>query len=77
MNAPNLQNDQRETAHTNFSKVALLSADQTVNKILRAVKKKKNRLILGVDAHIVFTIRKLFPGLAPKIIQAIFSKATF
>ena len=77
MNAPNLQNDQREAVHTNFSKYALLSADQTVNKILRAVQRKKNRLILGVDAHMVYSIRKLFPGSCPKIIQAIFSKTPF
>jgi short-subunit dehydrogenase len=76
-NAPNLQSDQREAAHNNFSKFALLSADQTTKKILRAVLKGKNRLILGADAHIVYSIRKIFSMSFPKIIQAIFSKATF
>ncbi len=76
-NAPNLENDQREAAHKNFSKYALLSADQTVKKILRAVQKKKSRLIIGIDAHAVHTMRKLFPNSYPKIIQAIFKQATF
>lgn len=75
-NAPNPSDDQRDTAHANFNKYTLLGAEQTVSKILRAVQKKK-RLILGVDAHLVYTIRKLFPGIYPKIIQAIFSNVTF
>lgn len=76
-NAPNLTDDQRKAAHANFDKVAMLGTDQAVGKILRAVQKKKNRLILGTDARLVVTIRKLFPGSYPKIIQAIFSKASF
>jgi NAD(P)-dependent dehydrogenase (short-subunit alcohol dehydrogenase family) len=76
-NAPNLAADERETAHANFSKYATLDADKTARKILRAVQKKKGRLILGVDAHAVYTIRKLFPGRFPKILRAIFSQATF
>lgn len=76
-NAPNLPGDQREATHAIFSKYARLSADQTASKILRAVQKKKNRLILGVDAHLVHTIKKLFPGAYPRIIQAIFSQAMF
>jgi hypothetical protein len=41
------------------------------------VQKKKNRVILGVDAKIVNSIRQLFPNNFPTIIQAIFSQATF
>ena len=77
MNAPNLEESQREAAHDNFSKYALLDADKTVRRILKAVQKKKNRIILGVDAHLVYTIKKLFPKSFPKIIHAIFSQATF
>jgi short-subunit dehydrogenase len=76
-NAPNLGDDQRESAHASFSKVAFLDSDDVAHRILLAVRKKKNRLILGVDAKLVYTIHNLFPRNSPKIIKAIFSKATF
>jgi NAD(P)-dependent dehydrogenase (short-subunit alcohol dehydrogenase family) len=76
-NAPNLADNQRAAAHRSFSKFATLDADKTAGKILRAVRKKKARLILGVDAHVVYTIRKLFPSRFPKILGAIFSQAKF
>ncbi len=76
-NAPNLPDDQREAAHTSFNKVALLSADKCVSKILRAVQKKKNHLVVGADARLVYAIKKLFPGRYPRIIQAIFSQSPF
>ena len=75
--APNLADDEREAAHAIFSKYATLDADKTAGKILRAVQKKKGRLILGVDAHLVYTIRKLFPGRFPKILGAVFKQAWF
>ena len=76
-NAPNLTDDKREAAHASFSKVAFLDSDEAARKILHAVRKKKSRLILGVDAKLVTTIRNLFPRSSPKIIKAIFSKAAF
>jgi NAD(P)-dependent dehydrogenase (short-subunit alcohol dehydrogenase family) len=76
-NAPNLADDEREAAHLNFSKYATLDADKTASKILRAIQKKKGRLILGVDAHAVYAIRKLFPRRFPKILGAVFSQANF
>jgi NAD(P)-dependent dehydrogenase (short-subunit alcohol dehydrogenase family) len=76
-NAPNLAVDERDAAHAIFSKYAWLDADKTASKILRAVQKKKGRLILGADAHVVYTIRKLFPGRFPKILGTIFKQATF
>ncbi|MCP4422372.1 MAG: SDR family NAD(P)-dependent oxidoreductase [Chloroflexi bacterium] len=76
-NAPNLSDDRREAAHTSFNKVALLSADKSARKILRAVQKKRNRLILGADARLVYMIKRLFPGSYPRIIQTIFSQSPF
>ena len=76
-NAINLDENQREVAHQNFSKFASLSADEAARQILRAVQKKKNRIILGTDAKVVNVIRQLFPGSFPAIIHAIFSKAMF
>jgi NAD(P)-dependent dehydrogenase (short-subunit alcohol dehydrogenase family) len=76
-NAPNLAESQREAAHASFNRSALLDPDDAAAKILRSVQKKKTRLILGIDARLVYTIRNLFPRAFPKIIQAIFSRAMF
>jgi NAD(P)-dependent dehydrogenase (short-subunit alcohol dehydrogenase family) len=75
--APNLSTKERESAHSLFTRSALQSTDQAVGKILRALQKKKYRLILGLDAHLVYTIRKIFPNRFPKIVHAIFNKVTF
>jgi short-subunit dehydrogenase len=76
-NAPNLPDEQRDAAHAVFGQYAFLSADQVAIRILRAVRKKKNRLIVGVDAHLVYTLKNLFPRCYPTIIRAIFSRITF
>ena len=76
-NAPDLKENERETAHSNFTKYALLTADDTANRILRALQKRKKHLILGTDAKIFFTIRNLFPNKAPSIFYAIFGNTTF
>lgn len=76
-NAPNLPDNQREAAHSRFSKAALLDPDEAVRQILRAVRKKKYRLILGADANLVNALRNLFPNSFPKIIRTIFSKSMF
>jgi hypothetical protein len=47
------------------------------SQILLAVRKKKNRIILGTDAKVVNAIRQLFPSSFPTIIHATFSKAVF
>ena len=77
-NAPNVQEDKREAIHSNFTKFAFLDVDKAVKQILRVVQRgKKIRLVLGVDAHLMWTIRRLFPQSYPKVIKAIFSQATF
>ncbi|MBI9047084.1 MAG: SDR family oxidoreductase [Anaerolineaceae bacterium] len=76
-NAPNLKEDERMAAHEKFLKIASLDPDQAVKKILLAVRRKKNRLILGMDAKLVFTLKKCFPRNYPKVIQTIFSQEMF
>jgi short-subunit dehydrogenase len=76
-NAPDLKPDERESAHTNFTQNAMLTAEDTARAILQAVQKKKKCLILGNDAKIVFAIRNLFPNKFPSILYAIFGKMTF
>lgn len=76
-NAPDLKPDEKESAHSNFTKNATLTAEDAAHAILRAVQKKKKRLILGIDAKFVFAIRNLFPNKAPDILYTVFGKMTF
>lgn len=76
-NAPDLKEDERESAHNAFTKMALLTAGDTADRILRALQKRKKRLVLGPDAKIFLTLRNLFPNRFPAIFYNIFGKAMF
>ena len=76
-NAPDLQENEREAAHSNFTKYAYLTADDAAERILRALQKKKKRIILGTDARIFFTIRTLFPNRFPAIFHTLFGQVMF
>lgn len=76
-NAPDLAESQRDSAHNTFTKTALLSPDAAAQKILRALQKKKRRMILGADAKLFFSIRNLFPNKFPAIFHTIFGNAMF
>lgn len=47
------------------------SPEKTVNKILRKIRKRKVRIIVGADAHLMNFAYKFFPNLGPKIITKI------
>ena len=76
-NAPNLEEDKREKAHKNFSELSILTPEKTVTRILKAVQKKKNRAIIGIDSRLILVLRSLFPRNYPKIARVIFSQANF
>lgn len=76
-NAPDLKDNEREAVHSNFTKTALLTPDDAAQRILRALQRKKKRLILGTDAKIFFGIRNLFPNKFPEIFHTIFGNAMF
>ena len=76
-NAPNLTEDTREASHSNFTKSATLTPEVAVTRILRALQKKKKRIILGADAKLTLAIRKLFPNRFASIFHTIFSQAGF
>jgi short-subunit dehydrogenase len=77
-NAPDLTSDQqRQDAHLEFSRFAMISPDSAAEKIIYAIKKNKRQLVFGIDARIVTIIRGIFPGRFPSILRAIFSQATF
>jgi short-subunit dehydrogenase len=53
-----------------FSKVCA-PLDKTVNKIMRRLKRRKVRIIVGADAHMMSFMYKHFPRLTPKLISKI------
>ncbi len=76
-NASNLEDANREQAHQTFTRAAMLTPDKAAEKILRAAKKKRHRLILGADASITYAIRMLFPERYLNILNAIFGRMGF
>ena len=76
-NAPNLDAADREQAHQAFTQAAFLTADKAAEKILRAAKKNRHRLILGADARVAYFIRMLFPERYLKILNAVFGRMGF
>ncbi len=76
-NAPNLDEADRDAAHQSFTQAAMLTSDKAAEKILRAAKKKRHRLILGTDARIAYVIRMLFPEKYLNILNAVFGRMGF
>jgi NAD(P)-dependent dehydrogenase (short-subunit alcohol dehydrogenase family) len=77
LNAPDLADEDREASHQQFTQMAFLDPDKAALRVLRAVQKKRHRLILGPDARLIYSLSKVFPRSYPKILQTIFSQATF
>jgi short-subunit dehydrogenase len=73
-NAPDLKDSDREAAHNTFTKAALLTPEGAAGQIIRAVQRKRRRLILGADARIFYGIRTLFPNRFPSIFLTIFGQ---
>ncbi len=48
--------------------------DKTVKKILRKIKRRKARIVVGIDAHLMSFFYRLFPNLTPKVISKILKK---
>ncbi len=76
-NAPNLEKDQKEKAHKNFTDLSFLSPEKTVSRIIKAIRVKKNRAIIGADARFILYMRALFPRIFPNMLRTIFSQANF
>ena len=64
--------NEREKGIINF-----FSADvtKTANKILKRVRRRKRRIVVGFDAHIMSLAYRLFPRLAPKLFSGIIKKS--
>ena len=59
-----------------FNKVCA-DLDKTVTKILRRIKRRKSRIVVGTDAHLMSALYRLFPNLGPKIISKFLKKTKF
>lgn len=57
--------------------VARFSADcdKTVRLILRRLKRRKRRIVVGKDAHLMNFLFRFFPALAPKLITSVLRKS--
>lgn len=76
-NAPGLDENSREQMHRNFTQAAFLTPEKAADQILRAIRRKRHRLILGADARLVYLIRKVFPQRYPRILHAVFGQMQF
>ncbi len=59
-----------------FNKVCA-DLDKAVTKILRKIKRRKSRIVIGADAHMMSALYRLFPKAGPKIITAVLKKTKF
>ena len=75
--APDLPAEQKETAHQTFTQAAFLTSEAAAKRILKAVRRRRRRLILGIDAKLVYAVRTFFPHRYPIILHAIFGRMTF
>ena len=72
----NIAVNSRGTAHglskeeraEEFKKVAKTSAESAATQILRAIEKKKKRLLIGKDAYFISILSRLFPVIYPRIL---------
>lgn len=76
-NAPDLSDEKREESHQSFTSTAFMTPEKAAKKIVRAMQKKRKRLILGADAKIVNMIRNLFPSRYTTLLAPFFSQAPF
>lgn len=49
--------------------------DKTVTKILKRVRNRKKRIVLGFDGHLMSALYRLFPNLAPRLISWFLKKS--
>ena len=57
--------------------IKLFSADldKTVNKMLKRIRKRKKRIVIGTDAHLMSIMYRFFPSLTPVLISKIIKKS--
>lgn len=76
-NALDLAPENQNKAHEFFTKASTLSPETAALKIMKTIQRKRNRLVMGIDAHVIYLIRRLFPRAYPKILAAVFRQAKF
>ena len=66
-NAPNVPASEQSVSHELFTKLSFLDADKTTVKILKVLRRRRNRCIIGGDAWLILLVHRLFPQAYPKI----------
>ncbi len=56
---------------SDFEKLARTTAESAAAKIVHAIGKRKKRLLIGLDAHYISLISRLFPVSYPRLLSAI------
>jgi len=63
-------NANREESEANFDKLARTSPESAAEQIIKAIEKRKKRLLIGADAKIMSVISRLLPVRYPRFMPA-------
>jgi len=72
-NAINLEKEQSETAHSKFQKTALLTPEIAADKIWNAFFKKRNRLVMGLEARVILSLYRILGKRSLKLLKTVFA----
>lgn len=61
----------REDRAANFDKLAHTTAESAASQIIRAMEKRKKRLLIGLDAKIIALLSRLFPVNYPRFLPGL------
>jgi short-subunit dehydrogenase len=57
-----------------FDKIAKTTAEKAAEKIISGIKKDKRRILVGLDAHIMDWLTRIFPVQFVKVMAAAFGR---
>lgn len=67
--------DQRQTSGEGIIGKVSMPADKMARKIVKRLRRKKKRIIIGVDAHLMSGLYRIAPGLSSRLFAWVFKKA--
>lgn len=65
---------ERDSAVSDFDKMARTTADTAAETIIRAIKQGRERLLIGPDAYVIDWVQRLFPGAYTRLLNALISQ---
>ena len=68
---------QDQTTQKESSLISLVCSDpeKIINKLLKKVSRKRKRIVLGLDAHLMDFFNRLFPRITPRLIRFVIKKS--